>query len=136
MKSVDLAPTVQDRKADGPQTVIWDGATGHNGPEVEAIGLSRIKLSPILPALNPDERVFEYSRDRIEGQTYNTIDEKVAKVEEVLTELAADLARVQSITGLGVYRDQPQFCSWSRYPPTFAHMKWPFEREDTSSKRP
>lgn len=99
MKSVDLAPTVQDWNAAGVQAVVWDGATGHGGPEVAEIGLPRIKLPPVSPELNPTERVFEYIRDRIEGHMYDTIDDKVAKVEEILAELAVTPARVQSLAG-------------------------------------
>lgn len=99
MKSVDLAPTVQAWKQAGLQAVVWDGATGHGGQEVVAVGLPRVKLPPVSPELNPTERVFEYMRDRIEGHVYGSIAEKVAKVEEVLAELAAMPAQVRSLAG-------------------------------------
>jgi hypothetical protein len=79
--------------------VVWDGAPSHRTEDVRAAGLPLIGLPPYSPELNPAERVFEEIRRWIEGRVYPTIEAKVAAVEEFLTELDGDPARVRSLAG-------------------------------------
>ena len=52
-----------------------------------------------LGEVNPGERVFEELRRAIEGQVYDGLEEKVARVEEELHRLAAEPERVRRVTG-------------------------------------
>lgn len=79
--------------------LVWDGAAGHRGVDVEALGMSLIGLPRYSPELNPAERVFQEIRRRIEGRVYPTLADKVAAVEAFLAELDADPARIRSLAG-------------------------------------
>jgi hypothetical protein len=79
--------------------LIWDGAPSHRAEEVRAAGLPLVSLPPYSPELNPAERVFEEIRRWVEGRVYPTIEAKVAAVEEFLTKLDAEPARVRSLAG-------------------------------------
>gem|GEM_PF-4720357 len=48
--------------------------------------------------MDPAERVFRALRPEIEGEVYASLDDKRAKAEEWLRALAADPARVRSLT--------------------------------------
>ena len=65
----------------GSEILVWDGARGHHGIAYEEVKVKRINQPAYSPQLNPAERVFEYLRDRIEGQVYGTIAAKKAAVE-------------------------------------------------------
>lgn len=52
---------------------------------------------PYAPELNPVERIFEYVRDRVEGELYASIEAKIARVEPVLSELAQDAATLRRL---------------------------------------
>jgi hypothetical protein len=79
--------------------LVWDGAPGHRDEHVRAVGLPLVSLPPYSPELNPAERVFEEIRRWIEGRVYSTIEAKVEAVEQFLTELDADPARLRSLAG-------------------------------------
>ena len=96
MKQAELAPVLKDWDLDG---VIWDGASSHLGGDVKALPLKRIHLPPYCPELNPAERVFEEIRRRVEGSTYATLEDKIAKTEAYLSELASDPERLSRLVG-------------------------------------
>ncbi len=56
-------------------------------------------LTPDAPGLSPAERVFAELRRAVEGLVYTDIDQKVAAVEALLTDLAADPDRVRRLVG-------------------------------------
>lgn len=79
--------------------VVWDGAPSHREERVRALGLPLIDLPPYSPELNPAERLIEAIRAEIEGEVYDSLDEKVAATQRVLQALDADPARVQRLCG-------------------------------------
>ena len=79
-------------------TVVWEGALGHWGEWVRALGRPLIGLPPYSPELNPAERVFQEVRRAIEGKVYTTLEDKMTAVAEFLRELEADPERVRSLT--------------------------------------
>jgi hypothetical protein len=79
--------------------LVWDGAPSHRDGAVSALGLPLIGLPPYSPELNPAERVFEEVRRWVEGKLYPTLADKVAAVEEFLTKLDSDPARIRSLAG-------------------------------------
>jgi transposase len=78
--------------------LIWDRASSHRTERVRATGWPLISLPASSPELNPAERVFEELRRVVEGKIYATIEEKMAAVNSALVHLAADPARVRSLT--------------------------------------
>ena len=60
--------------------LVWDGARGHRGEEVERVGLPTIVQPSCGPGLNPAERVFEEIRRWVEGRIYPTIEDKTEAV--------------------------------------------------------
>ncbi len=105
LKGAAIAEAVQHWADQGIEVVVWDGARGHSGPEVQQVGLTLIQQPPYAPELNPAERVFEELRRAIEGQPYATIEDKMAAVERELHALAADPERVKRLTGWYWIRD-------------------------------
>lgn len=100
MKGGSIASALASWKADGGvEAVVWDGARGHGGAEVREVGVTTIQQPPACPELNPAERVFEELRRGIEGRVYSSIEEKVAAVEALLLELAAQPHRVRQLAG-------------------------------------
>ena len=79
--------------------LVWDGAPSHRDARVAALGLPRIGLPPYSLELNPAERFFAEVRQAVEGESYATLDDKVAAVQAVLEEWDADPARVRSLCG-------------------------------------
>lgn len=77
--------------------VVWDGAPGHRDERIKGLGMTLIGLPPYSPELNPAERVFEEVRREVEGEVYDTLEDKVAAVQSVLTELETDPQRVRSL---------------------------------------
>jgi transposase len=94
-----VAEVVTAWGADGVGALVWDNAPSHTANRGRAVGVPLIALPPYAPELNPAERVFEELRRAIEGIVYGDIERKVAAVEAVLTELAADPERVQRLAG-------------------------------------
>jgi transposase len=99
MKSESIAPVVKYWEEDGVRVLVWDGARGHHGLAYEEVKVKRIKQPAYSPQLNPAERVFQYLRDKIEGQVYGTIAGKKRAVEAELKKLASTSDRVKSLTG-------------------------------------
>lgn len=99
MKGESIATAVTAWKAAAVEAVVWDRAGGHRTAAVREVGVRLIEQPAGSPELNPAERIFEEIRRQIEGQIYATIEEKVAAVERVLGELAADPQRIQRLTG-------------------------------------
>jgi hypothetical protein len=56
-------------------------------------------LNIFSPLLNPAERIFEYLRDKVEGEVYGTIDAKKQAVEAKLEKLAAAPDKVRCLAG-------------------------------------
>lgn len=79
--------------------LVWDGAPSHREERVQALGLPLVGLPPYSPELNPAERFFEEVRRVVEGESYATLDEKVAAVQGVLEQWDADPARLRSRCG-------------------------------------
>lgn len=99
MKGVALAPVVAAWQAAGIPGLVWDGAGGHRGKPVRAVGLPTVVQPAASPELNPAERVFEEVRRAVEGRTYPTLADKVAAVERYLAALAAAPERIRSLAG-------------------------------------
>jgi hypothetical protein len=100
MQAAELIPLVRGM-ADTTDlvAVVWDGAPSHRDARVLRIGLPLIALPPDSPELNPAERVFEETRDAIEGRVFATLDDQVAAVESMLQDLDADPVRVLRLAG-------------------------------------
>ncbi len=79
--------------------VVWDGAPAHRSHAVRAASPPRVERPPYSPELNPAERLFEVVRRHVVGAVYATLAHKQAAVETYLRALAADPARVRSLTG-------------------------------------
>lgn len=105
MKSQSIAPVVKEWGEQGVKILIWDGARGHQGMAYEEVKVKRINQPAYSPQLNPAERVFEYLRDRIEGQVYGTIAAKKAAVEAELKKLVETPARIKSLAGWNWIRE-------------------------------
>jgi len=99
LKGPAIAEAVRHWQEQGIEAVVWDGASGHGSPEVQALGLKTIRQPPYAPELNPAERLFEELRGKIEWRLYASIEEKVAAVERELRALAADPDRVKRLVG-------------------------------------
>ena len=100
MKSESIAPVVKNWEEEkGLKILVWDGARGHHGEAYEGVHVERIQQPSYSPQLNPAERVFEYLRDRIEGQVYGTIAAKKAAVVAELEKLAKTPDRIKSLAG-------------------------------------
>jgi hypothetical protein len=94
-----VAETVAGWRADGVAALVWDSAPSHTAKLVRGLGLPLVALPPYSPELNPAERVFAELRRAVEGLLYPDIDAKMAAVEAILAELAADPARVRRLVG-------------------------------------
>jgi hypothetical protein len=88
--------------------LVWDGAPSHREERVQALGLPLIGLPPYSPELNPAERFFEELRRAVEGESYATLDDKVAAVQALLAEWDADPDRVRSLCGWQWIEDAAQ----------------------------
>jgi len=99
MKAPSIAEAVACWQEQGIEAVVWDGASGHGSPNVQALGLKTIPQPAYAPELNPAERVIEELRGKIEWRLYTSIEEKVAAVERELRALAADPDRVIRLVG-------------------------------------
>ena len=81
------------------EAVVWDRAGGQRTRGVREVGLVLVEQPAGSPQLNPAERIFEELRRLVEGQLYDTIEEKMAAIETELAALAADPARVRRLAG-------------------------------------
>ncbi len=108
MKGQSIAQAVEAFKEAGVEAVVWDRAGGHRTLAVREVGVILVEQPPASPELNPAERVFEELRRKIEGSNYDDIEQKKEAVEAELKALAADPARVCSLTGWGWIRDACQ----------------------------
>ena len=78
---VDLAEE-QEGRGDGPHLGclggaaidgwVWDGAGGHTGKEMQAVGALRVVQPPYAPELNPVERFFRELRGRSRDASIRT----------------------------------------------------------------
>ncbi len=112
MQGAAIAEAVASWKEQGIEAVVWDGASGHRGPEVRQVGVTLVQQPPAAPELQPAERVFEELRRVVEGTVYASLDEKVAAVERELQALAADPARIQRLAGWAWIQE-----AWAALPP-------------------
>ena len=81
------------------EAVVWDGAPGHRGAEVAALGFPRVIQPAYAPELNPAERMFEELRRAVEGRCYPTRAAKVAAINAELEQFDADPERVRRLVG-------------------------------------
>ena len=80
--------------------VVWDGAPGHPGlPGVGRIGVPLIALPPLVPELNPAERLFEAIRAAIEGEVSTDLAASCARVAVILAHRDAHPEQVRSLVG-------------------------------------
>jgi hypothetical protein len=79
--------------------LVWDGAPGHRDGRVGRIGVPLIPLPPYSPELNPAERLFEAIRAEIEGEVYDDLDAKCARVDAILARWDAHPDQVRSLVG-------------------------------------
>lgn len=99
LKKETIAALVNAWQEEGVAGLVWDGSGSHRAQLVRAAGPVQIRLPAYAPELNPAERVFEEIRRQFEGRIYPTLDAKVAAVEQFLTELCADAARLRRLVG-------------------------------------
>jgi len=85
--------------------IVWDSAPSHKAKVVKDIDIVMVNQPPYSPEVNPPERLFEELRREIEGDVYGTIDDKIAKVDAFLNQLASDPARVKQLLGWQWIRD-------------------------------
>ena len=98
LKGDELASVVGGwQQATDLDAVVWDGAPGHRGAEVAAIGFPLLIQPAYAPELNPAERVFQELRRAVEGRCYPTLAAKVAAIAAELVKLDADPARVRRL---------------------------------------
>lgn len=84
---------------EGVAGLVRDGSGSHRAPRVRAAGPVQIRLPASAPERNPAERVCEAIRRQCEGRISPTLDAQVAAVEQFLTELRADAARLRRLVG-------------------------------------
>lgn len=99
MKGESIAQAVRAWHSAQVEAVVWDRAGGHRTRGVREVGLVLVEQPAGSPELNPAERIFEELRRLVEGQLYDTIEEKMAAIETELAALAADPARVRRLAG-------------------------------------
>jgi hypothetical protein len=106
MKGAELASVVCGwRQETDLEAVVWDGAPGHRGAAVAAVGFPLVTQPAYAPELNPAERVFEELRRAVEGRIYSTLAAKVAAITAELEKLEADPERVRRLVGWAWIRD-------------------------------
>jgi hypothetical protein len=98
MKATMLGPAMTSWKAAGVDAVVLDNAPGHRSATLKSVAPTLVPLPPYSPELDPAERVFRALRAVMEGEVYTSLDDMRAKAEAWLRELAADPARVRSLT--------------------------------------
>lgn len=99
VRGEDVAVVVRAWHERGIDALVWDGHGSHSEGMMAATGMVVVPQPAAAPELNPAERIGEVIRARVEGEVYPTIEEKVAAVEKVLDELAADPERVRRLVG-------------------------------------
>jgi hypothetical protein len=99
MKGISLASVVKQWTSEGVEVLVWDRARGHRGAAYTEVDVKLIEQPAYSPELNPAERVFEYLRDKVEGEVYGTMAAKKAAVEAELEKLAAIPDKVKSLAG-------------------------------------
>ena len=65
----------------------------------ESVPVARIFQPAYSPELNPAERIFEFLRDKVEGEVYESLSAKRTAIEAVLQQLVADPQVVKRIAG-------------------------------------
>lgn len=98
-KKEGTAETLIGWREEGVGAVVWDNHPSHRARVVREVGVPLLRLPSYAPELNPAERVFEELRRAVEGWVYGTIERKVAAVDQLLQNLAADPARVRRLAG-------------------------------------
>jgi len=106
LRGVVLAPVMASWKAAGAAAVVLDNAPGHRNPVLRAAAPPVVPLPPYSPELDPAERIFRALRPAIEGEAYPTLDAKQDRADTWLRELAADPARLRSLTAWDWLLDQ------------------------------
>jgi hypothetical protein len=98
MRGAVLGPVMAIWKAMGVAAVVLDNAPGHRNPVLRTVAPPLVPLPPYSPELDPAERIFRALRPEIEGEAYPTLEATRARADTWLRELAADPARVRSLT--------------------------------------
>ncbi len=97
MRKERVAQSVQTWQAQGVAAVVGDRASSHRSHLVRDLGVPLIEQPPYAPECNPAARIFEELRRAVEGVLYPDLDAKIAAVEQGLTALAADPARLKRL---------------------------------------
>lgn len=77
--------------------LVWDGAPSHRDERGQALGLPLMGRPPDRPERNPAERFFQELRRAVEGDPSASLDDKVAAVQRILDEFAADPERLRAL---------------------------------------
>jgi transposase len=93
------AETQEQWKKGPPNGASSRGSDASEHQAVREVGVVVVEQPAGSPELNPAEWVCAELRRRIEGQLYETIDEKVATVERELQTLATDPNRARRLAG-------------------------------------
>ena len=99
MKGESISPVVQQWQTHGAEIIVWDGARGHRGTAYTDLSLKFIVQPPYSPELNPVERIFEYLRDKVEGEVYGTILDKKKAIEATLNALSSNPTQILGLVG-------------------------------------
>lgn len=100
MRSEEVASVVRGWQQNTDlEAVVWDGASSHRAKVVQEVGFTLVQQPAYAPELNPAERLFEELRRVVEGKVYDTLDAKVATIEDELRQWDADPARVRRLVG-------------------------------------
>lgn len=78
---------------------VWDGAGGHTGKGMQAVGAPQVVPPPYAPELNPVARFFRELRRALEGRVYPTLQAKPEALEPILEAWRADPERVKQVCG-------------------------------------
>lgn len=97
MRKERVAQSVQTWQAQGVAAVVGDRASSHRSHLVRDLGVPLIEQPPYAPECNPAARIFEELRRAVDGVLYPDLDAKIAAVEQGLTALAADPARLKRL---------------------------------------
>jgi hypothetical protein len=99
LKVESVAAAVEQWREHGFDALVCDRLRAHKSKAVRATGMPIILQPAMSPELDPAERVGEEIRDKVEGEVYGSIWHKMAAVERLLRDLAADAERVKQLTG-------------------------------------